>query len=181
MKKVVPILLVVIFLLNICGFYIVFSVMLYENRSEMGSIVRTKNVGSRKLFVLKIKGSDYRQNCLIEYIGENEIRHKGRLYDVVDKMESEGFTYFYCIHDSLDERIYEELESCIEVNTVDLGSKPGPNNDNHQLLKNIVKDYFFIQDINNRIFYKAFFFHGYRPHLYKSICGDTPYPPPRLS
>lgn len=146
----------------------------------MKTLIDNNNGPSRKLFVLKIKESESRQSREIEYTEEDEIRYKGNMYDVVEKKESDGFVYFYCMSDSLDERLYEELNNCVDANTIDSSPESSHHQNDQQLLKNIVKDYFVAYSKNTYTIKGKHFFPDHQEHRYINIYGETPYPPPQF-
>lgn len=178
MKRIILILLLAVFLFNVSGFYIVYSVMQYNNRVSMNALFRAK---SSAVFVLKINGSFVAgKGHEIEHVDKNEIRYKGSLYDIVDIKREDGFVYFYCINDKKEEKLNEALGDCVEANVVDTQSGSGNTKDHSKLIKNIVKDYFPCQpDVVVPDEAIAVLTCGQQPS-YREVYGKIFHPPPRL-
>ena len=177
MKKAGSIFLLIIFLLNICGFYVGFSVLLYNNKQKISVLMNSKDAIDR-IIVLKIRESTISDHSVIEYCSTNEIRHENRMYDVISKTISNGYVYFYCIHDNMDEKFYKELDDCVS-NTTDTSSRSATNH--HQLLKQVIKDYFANTIIYTYLVKSLNFSYTSSPDLYKHLFNNSVFLPPQLA
>lgn len=183
MKKVISILLLVIFLFNICGFYIVFNVIEHDNRIAMNTLIRgNKSVAAKGISILKIKESSaIGQSREVEYVRENEIRYKGNLYDIIEVKSAGDFVYYYCISDKKEEKLKKALCNYVEGNILDSRSKSSNTKGHDRFLKNVIKDYILSQNSVCCITESVFSYSPEVQHSYKSVYSKIFHPPPRLS
>ena len=108
MKRVFAVLITLLFLFNLMGYYFVFSYNQYLVRSEMKSFIKA-GYFEESYIVLKIGNSDFIR------IDKGEFRYKGKLYDIVSETKSGNFTTFRCINDKNEEKLLAGFHHYFEL------------------------------------------------------------------
>ena len=94
---------------------------IYNNtifRAESETDMRDINIELIKIPIgISISNSDF------ERMNDHEIMFHKKLYDVVKYFEKGDFQYFYCIYDSGEEKILEQVKQCNEANLGYFNSK----------------------------------------------------------
>jgi len=115
MKRVLAVLIILIFLFNIMGYYFVFSYNQYLVRNEMKCFFKA-GYFENSFIVLKILNPVL--NPDFKRVDKKEFRYKDNLYDIVSENKTGNFTTFLCINDKNEEKLlagfhhYFELASC---------------------------------------------------------------------
>ena len=136
-KKIISILLLILFLFNVSGYFVVFKLRQYNAREEMKTRIK-QNLRDEEMEVIIIQNSEINSPlsdfCFIE---EDEFRYKGNLYDIVRKKTEGSNTVFYCINDKQEEKLFDGLNEHIKRNT----DQNTPTKDkSNTLTKSIVKE-----------------------------------------
>jgi hypothetical protein len=137
MKKLLSILFLFIFLFNLAGYYIVFTIMQQTARKEMKAFIK-KNPPLDKLERLVISDEKMNSPEIFKYKDDNkEIIYNGKLYDIVCATKDGSNTIFYCINDKNEEQLFAGLNDHIKQNF----EQNGPlKKRSIQLIKNIIKE-----------------------------------------
>lgn len=106
MKKIVVIAVLLVFLVNTMGYYIVFEYSQYRIKQEMASQLRM-GLFHPDLVLLKIKFPEKESH--FRRIEKNEFSYYGKMYDVVIEHKSGDTTLFYCIHDKKEESLLADF------------------------------------------------------------------------
>jgi hypothetical protein len=120
MKRVFTLLITLLFLFNIMGYYFVFSYNQHLVRNEMKRIIR-EGYFEDSYIVLKIVNPSL--NSDFKRVDKGEFRYKDKLYDIVSENKTGNITIFRCINDKNEEKLmsgfhhYFEL-ACIQNNPV---------------------------------------------------------------
>lgn len=102
MKKLTVVAVLLAFLLNIMGFFIIFKCQQYLLQQEMASDIARGPVKDRiVVFALK----DLRNDGSYRQINEKEFTFKGKLYDIVVKKTIDRGTFVFCLHDKKEDRL----------------------------------------------------------------------------
>jgi|GEM_PF-2557318 len=170
-KKTISIILLFIFLYNISGYYLVFSVQ----QTEVKKIVRNFFRVNRKhdLIVLRISAENEKE---IVWYDNEEFVLNGKMYDVASRTHEENVLLLYCYQDSKEDHLFTSLNSHFK-NNIPVSQKNSGDN-----LKVPFPDYFADSGRN-----------GFFPFDYdlknerqlnfslENFCIDKPSPPPRLA
>jgi hypothetical protein len=169
MKRIASAILLSLFLYNIVGYYFSYSVLNWENSSQMSLNIKSSN----NLETLQIKKSEL--NNVI--FSDNEMSYQGEIYDV-KKISSNGdYILVQCLHDKKEETLFADLDKQIQNNLDAKSSSTDHQGKSGQ--KNIVKDYFF--SVDGISFYNAShhaIFKAVDP-LIHSFVASLSTPPPR--
>jgi hypothetical protein len=118
MKKILSIILLLVFVYNIAGFFVIFKLQQYSAEKAMKTFIRKNmsNAGLEKVVVPNAEitsgSSDFR------FQDDNEeFFYKGKLYDIVRTTNDGNSTVFYCINDKNEERVYAMFNEHIQQNT----------------------------------------------------------------
>lgn len=98
LNRMVPLLLVLAFLYNIFGYFVVFQVNRAKVRSEMKQQLAAAN---RKVCVLSI--FDPERTLAFRRIHAKEFSYKGQMFDVLKEVRQGRTTLFYCLRDVKEE------------------------------------------------------------------------------
>ena len=137
MKKAAVISLLVVFLFNSMGYYIVFKAEQWQIKSEVRSQIRSgfENDSQLKITISRAEFSSIELND-----NGQEINYKGHLYDIARISETANTITYYCINDSKEESLFATLDQHINSNVA--ANKPVKNNDTKKITDNVVKVYF---------------------------------------
>jgi hypothetical protein len=104
LKKAVSYIILVFFLFNSVGYYLLFELDMYLVKKEMNRLARKATVD---MTILKITDIDH--NPEFSRPGKREIEYKGMLYDVVREIRHGSGSVFVCLHDSKEEGLFAGL------------------------------------------------------------------------
>ncbi len=114
MRKVVSILVIIAFLFNISGYYIIFSLIQREIKSDFRSYLKY-NFNKEDVIILNIPNSEINgKNSEFRWTEKDEFLYKGKMYDVVKSEQHNNTSVFYCINDTKEERLLAIYESSIK-------------------------------------------------------------------
>jgi hypothetical protein len=120
MKKAFAIVVTLLFLFNMMGYYFVFSYNQYLVRGEMKQLIKAGNFQDSYI-VLKIVNPS--SNPDFKRVEKGEFLYKNKLYDIVSEARIGNLTTFRCINDKNEEKLlagfhqYFEL-ACVQNNPV---------------------------------------------------------------
>ncbi len=107
-------LIVLLFLFNIMGYYFVFSYNQLLVRNEMKGLIKAGSFEGLSV-VLKIlnpaSNNDFRR------IDKEEFEYKGMLYDIVSEKKEGNFTIFRCIIDKNEEKLLTGFHHYFELSS----------------------------------------------------------------
>jgi len=178
MKKALSILFLFIFLYNIAGYFIVFTLQQFSVREEMELYIK-KNMADKELERVVVSNTDIAGGSSDFRFKDdnNEFVYKGKLYDIVRQKTDGVNTIFYCINDNNEERLIEGLSQHIQRNTDQ--NLPAKNNALN-LVNNIIKDALpdkHCEQLCN--FYSKISFYISYNSLIREQFIPTPTPPPK--
>ncbi len=170
-KKTISIILLFIFLYNISGYYIAFSVQ----QTEVKKIVRSffRSGGQEDMLVLRILAEKEKE---IVWYNQEEFNLNGKMYDVAFMKHEKNILLLYCYNDSKEDHLFTSLNSHFKNNI------PVPQKNSGDNLKVPFPDYFaglsqngfFTFDYDVRIEIQLNF-------SLENFYLDKPSPPPRLT
>jgi hypothetical protein len=172
LKKTFSFVLLSIFLYNISGYYLAFTIQQTEIKETVHKFFEGHK--SNGLLLLKISPEEERN---IVWTDHNEFRLKDKLYDVAFREHHDNVLYVYCYNDSKEDHLFASLNSHIKNNM----DNPVSGKNSKSILKNPLPDFLsgdtknlfsFFEFTSKKEFNKSF------PLLSFSI--DKPTPPPRL-
>ena len=112
MKKVLSILFILFFLLNIIGTLGFYYYQRANIRAEMKSFMKS-NIPENKIEIIKVDiNSKYFQR-----IHAKEFRFHGKLYDIIKEVPYKDLTVFYCINDKKEEQLLEDISKIFDTST----------------------------------------------------------------
>jgi hypothetical protein len=136
MKKIFSIFLLLIFLFNLAGYFIVFKIMQCSVQQEMKTYLEN-NPSSKETETIVIPNSELASSSRLKFIDDDEFTYNGKLYDIVSKKTVNGSTVFYCMNDKQEEKLYAALKDHVMHNT----DQNLPVKDKSNLIiKNIIKE-----------------------------------------
>ena len=156
----------------------VFKILQGENKEQI-ALVNT-NMPNLQLEVFEIPLSSF-QNTNFEFMNKKEFAYNGKLYDIVKQKIVKDKVYFYCINDKKETHFFANLLEHLK-NTIDINSSlPIKNKGDKETTKNIVKDFYPLNNTN--AFKPEFSMHQliYTYNLYYvSPSRDIFSPPPQV-
>ena len=136
MKKLLSILFLFIFLFNLAGYYVVFTIMQQSAKRDMKAFIK-KNPETDELEKVVISSKEMSSSAIFKFTDDNEFIYNGELFDVVSKTTDGDNTVFYCLDDRNEEKLFAGLNEHIK-NNCDQNS--ASKNLSLQLIKNIIKE-----------------------------------------
>lgn len=115
LKKVLPVILVILLLFNSGGFYIIFKSLQYRVKKEIKEQIKC-SLPDTELTLIRINKKETRSaSSLLKWYEEGkEFAYRGKMYDVV-KQEIKGDTvYYYCINDIKEEQLFAGLNGILD-------------------------------------------------------------------
>jgi len=96
------------------GHFIIFKVLEYNTKKEIKTRIKL-GVPEYELVLLKIpKSIEEKPNKHFQRIHEKEFRYKGEMYDIVKEENKTDTTYYYCIHDKEETKLFANLDTMIK-------------------------------------------------------------------
>jgi len=173
MKRFISILLLSIYLFNLCGYIFIYSHIKSEIKKEALKKLSATSPGLFEEIIIGKKAS----SKLIEWKEENEFLYKGNMYDVASIKEDDDKFYFYCIRDVNEEKLEDALKKHIENNSTDTPL----NKTKRNLLKNVIFEA--LVSSYNKIITSVNSKREEIPNviLFSSYTSEVPTPPPNIS
>ena len=173
LKKTISVVLLFIFLYNISGYYVTFTVLQSGIKETVQNILKGSDTDN--LLLVKISPDDDEK---ITWNGNDEFSLNGKMYDVAFSKHEGTILYLYCYSDSKEEHLFTSLNSHVK-NTID---DPVSGKNSKNTLKNPLPDYF--MDFNKTEF--SFFVFVLNKEITSrfsllNFSIDEPSPPPRLA
>jgi hypothetical protein len=176
LKKIVLIILVSVFLFNIIGYVGLYELLKYRNVISIEKQINN-GIPEKDLVVLVFPLSKFHfertkmkwtQTC-------KEFEYNKSRYDIVSQSIKNDSVYFYCIHDTKEEKILYNYSLAVQKNT---GSDKN-NRKNSQFFHKINIDYY-CHSFNNNAFcnYSVPIIYSYF-QFYKSYSVELHSPPPK--
>ena len=144
-----------------------------------------KNIGFEKtigalpehqLTTIKIPQRDLTGNKEFIELDESEISYYGKMYDIIRKEISGNDVIFYCYNDENENALNTAFTSFVQQNT-----KPNSDNPVTNLLKNLIKDAYFVKYLS-RVNQNSFCeYNSTKIQPYINVFLDVITPPPKVS
>jgi hypothetical protein len=173
-KKVIPILLTCLILLNSIGYIFIYIERLANNKLEIRAIIKS----NRDLSILStLKFTRKQFNHELNWKEENEFEYNGEMYDVASIEFSDDDVIIYCIRDEVEEQLISSYEKVFGGNLEKDKFTPPPHTSLFNLhLIAIQNELFSLDKMTDAIPLTEIY-----NNLYKSIHRQSPSPPPKLS
>lgn len=137
MKKSAAIFLLAIFLFNIVGYFLAFSVVKYQVRKEIKKQIKL-GLPESELTFLHIAKSDEDELSWVE--SGKEFIYKDQMYDVVRVESKQDTTIYQCIKDTQEDALFAHLGDHVQKHIAE--NKPMKNNGAKKLGQHVIKIYF---------------------------------------
>jgi len=113
LKKIAPLLLIIVFLANLEGAYFLFLIQQSNNRKDINAAIH-RNISDELLTLIVIPLEDISR---IQWTrAGTEFVHDGEIFDVVRTRISDGHQYFYCINDKKEKQLIAAYQKKCEQN-----------------------------------------------------------------
>lgn len=129
-------LLIIIFLINCFGFFILFKTAQYQAKEEAKKLFFQK-INPEKLIILTFSDKDLHK--IDWYESGKEFSYDNKMYDVVKMIYIAGQLKIYCINDKFEDELFENLNQYIYYNFYQNLSK---SKIYKNIFKQILNDYF---------------------------------------
>lgn len=114
MKRIVAILLLLLYLHNFAGYLAAFCLLQSHVRSDIKRTIKSglpDNTLTLLVFQTSSLGND---ESSVQWLEENEFLYRGSMYDVVRARADGDSTYFLCINDVEEERLFAGLDRHVD-------------------------------------------------------------------
>ena len=108
-KRILSILVLILFLAHFAGFYIYFAVQLKQVRQEMRSQLR--NLPTEELKLLTLTPEEF-QKARVE---EHEVKVDGKMYDIARVEKRDNVILVYCLHDAAEDNLLAFLNKILTL------------------------------------------------------------------
>lgn len=122
--------IVTAFAFNSFGFIFYFLIE-RENAKEEAFERIEKSKNQELIEEIRVSLSEIQNGKIIERINKNEIKFKGRMYDIVKEVTYQKEIIFYCIHDEKEEKLEKDYSNNIQKNFNDKKAVNTQLNFNH--------------------------------------------------
>lgn len=124
--------------IGVFGDWLVFSIIRSDIRESIKEKIES-SVAKEELVLIKISRTNPPKD--FQFIEEGrEFRYKGEMYDIVQQEVKGDTTYYQCIHDIRETKLYADLDQQIQN---EYATNPVHHKKQTELLKKIPKVYFF--------------------------------------
>lgn len=138
MKRFYCTVFLVLFLLNISGYYVVFLIAEYEITKKVASKIEQTddNINGNMILKMPMKlpyppgSNDYERIS-------GEVEYEGELYHLVKQRFYQDTLYIVCIKDYQTKEIREAIGDCVKTFT----DQPAPSSSSLKIINAFVKDY----------------------------------------
>ncbi|HEX9656168.1 MAG TPA: hypothetical protein VGB89_04515 [Bacteroidota bacterium] len=159
------------YLVYLFGFVVAFHILQGDIRKDV-KLQLKQTVPDVELVVIPAHENDTHE---FQWMKENEFRYRGGLYDIVKTRVTTDTTYYYCINDLQEERLFENL-----------GEEVRKHTQNNKAATSLVKNAGSLGEHFPISFHGSVFSHGTREWLQLtssrplSHSTDVLTPPPKL-
>ncbi|MBL0742559.1 hypothetical protein [Chryseolinea lacunae] len=138
MRKTLTIVLTLLLLLNVMGYYGVFMGLSYKNSQDLMARFDSEDYGVQETVTLKVP-------LAVPYAMDNnhyervdgELEHDGEVYRLVKQRLSQDTLYIVCYKDNQSKRINQALADYVKTFT----DKPVDAKSHSKIFQNFIKDY----------------------------------------
>ena len=175
MKRTIAIILSVIFLFQLTGFLIVFTVKQQAIRKEIKHLIKN-GVPQNELIAIEFNSSN---KLDFDWKHSREFSYKGSMYDIVrtDTINQNTFL-FYCVNDIQEKQLFANLDKMVSSCFSEQSKQRDKQIDFSQLitLKYLAPDVSLLFSKNKTLFFRA----CYLDIQYLSPCILSSEPPPKF-
>lgn len=144
MKKIVPLFLLSLFVYNIVGYTLLFKIEQYQAKEAIEEKIKS-TLPENLLTVVEVKKNKKNEFQFLDF-DEKELIYKGNRYDIVKTISTKDATFYYLLNDKQEQKLVTELEKNVKDN-----SENTNNSNKNEVVKKVVKDYFFETALHNII------------------------------
>lgn len=140
MKRVLSIVLVVVFLFNVIGYYGIYVAMLSQARTALNEKIDSDQYKDDQTVTIKIPLTLPYPGQQDEYQRvEGDFEHQGEFYKLVKQKYLNDTLYVVCIKNIEEKKAFKVFSDLVKLST-DQSSSP-TNSQNAKTIVNIIKDY----------------------------------------
>ena len=136
-RKIIFFLFTGLILFNLCGYFFVFQCEQYRLKNEMKGLI--KNGFFRNEYE-QITVTDPANNKDLKILDKNEIRYRGKLYDIVSLKVSGNTITYLCINDTREEKLVAQFTDYLSL-SAGLNS-PQKSRNSQAMVYHIIKQAF---------------------------------------
>jgi len=174
MKKLVSVILLILFLFNSAGYYLVFKI----NQNKIRSQIKTEIKLSLNTNELKKITFSFFEIKSINWVKENkEFIYKNNMYDVVKSEKTDTGVTFYCIDDKQEKELFANLDEHINTHSATNNKK---NKTHKNSLDSFFKLYYSIKKSEKIFLNEEAIFYFSKNRIYASNSLEIDSPPPQF-
>ena len=168
MKKIIPVLLIILLVLNTFGFNLLLDYMILKCKYDFSN---EKYHDPGQITLIKINENDEKD---LQRVDDNEVRYKNKMYDIIKETKKDCILYIYCINDKQEDNLFEML---FKVNKNDY---PDGKSTTVNLENLLIKNYLLNENELIHFQYKSCRIFTYIMPDYNSPLEEIILPPPEL-
>jgi len=174
MKKLLAICIVVLLLFNSMGYYIVFKATQYAIKKEVKSLIK-QGVPDKDLSLIKVAVDDVQKQAELKWLDKKEFRYRGQMFDIVRYYTRNDTTYYYCINDKQEAKLFSHLDKQIEHHSK---KSDATRSKVHNIYKNLIRHYTVNSKLSICPVSRSLFFSTAQVKIPAWFSKDIPTPPP---
>jgi len=102
--------------------------MILEAKQEMKDIIKDSKTGD-DIVLIKLNYSNGNvDDKEFEFLDENEFLYQGQMFDISSSEVRGNYIYFYCVNDTSEEAITQQLATHVQDNLTDIPTVPKKSN-----------------------------------------------------
>jgi hypothetical protein len=173
-KKIIPILLALLILLNSIGYILLYIERLANINREIRTLI---NEDYSAETITKLTLSNYEFTYLLRWKGDDEFKFKGKMFDVIKIERTQNQIIIFCIRDEKEEMLISSFEKIFKRNfsSDNINSNSGISLLNVQLLGLPIYQYTLERNFSFNIL------SGGYTNCYNSKFSEANTPPPKAA
>lgn len=174
MKRFFALLFLFLYVYNLVGYLAVFSFLQYRIHGEVKRMLKASVPASELILfafhTAKLENGEYP----LQWLKKNEFRYRGGMFDIVTSRVNRDSTYFMCINDIQEERLFKNIGNHVQRHMNDSNDQK-----NLDAFKDILKMSYTSRVVSFGALLLMGTVAGYPSTPYDSIKPDVPFLPPR--
>ena len=136
MRKLFSIFLIFAFTFNVCGHLLLYGAFKYSLMNDAKEKINSDAYSSKYVLFVFANGEMKKEIPGLIFLSEKEFSYKGEMFDVVNRVNRNDSTYFYCLPDKDEDR----LNLAFNISTEENNSNHDKKSTQEKLTKNIISE-----------------------------------------
>ena len=180
LKKITSIILLILFLHNMLGYYFMMALKELDVKNELSNSIKGGNISDSEMRVFKVPLSFYHQPDRKGFEDvRGELQHEGKFFEMVKQRLENDTLYVYCVDNKEKKKVVADLSEHTKANLTDFKNH---TNKKQKTSISFIKEYLTLQTV-------SFYFNvfpvleiskfKYQEHL-EAVLIEKTSPPPKV-